>query len=1495
MLLKQSKAVCDFVYEPLLWDRKTFNEKYDEVREKFYYMDSLSAEGIYHHKTVPMLIDNPEQYVHNKYLNKILNGDPKSDHLLVKFIRASGRIQLLEKICPDCKFIFSIRNPIGVLNSVLSRFSFYGGEFHRDDYPRFVREVNKQYGTNFSVNDFSSFLEKEFFYWYYMNRFGIESLKKFKNKFLFICHENFVADREKYCDMISDFIGLDKDPSFYQVASNPVGPISRSFEFDSKDTIKINEYFDCYIQLLKNHEVEFQFDKKEIIGKYEFRDGVTSHNRRMYGASPLYLRSELRNREDLIDAMNEEGNELNMEGIASAVKDKDITIDNLKRSIQDKYYRIDELKLNIDEMKKNFELRITETDKTIKQQKHLMKELEVEVTNLINSKKEFEQKFASTIDEKNVIIQEQKRSIAAIKRDRDRKIQKKQKEIDDIYSSLTWKFVSFIRNTIVPRIRWAKPIFQFLAEPKIRIRGAKPPFRFLAKSKKMKVSKSRIGIYDPGFTSYGHYTYFNKHVISLLSDVFKEVLSFNESSAIQKADISLPKNVKIINLPDKIRNLSKSFLKENKSHEKSFYDGLWEFIKEHNCDQLLLTSQGSGKNRTLWEHPPTLPYSIIVHIVWQIIQRSKSVKSISPMLRKANCLFVLEDYLIPQLSMKNDHVSRFPYYSYSNNYNIPEKQESTILRIGTIGIINERRNIHFILNAFKDYNGKPFEYYLYGKPIGQEGQKLVDLSNSTVFPTMVKFKKKFEYLKDEEYDRMTAKCDFGLIAYDECRQGQAPGVLYQFAKNNTPIIAPNIEPFKLIESRYKGIFILYDSLSRDSLNNLISTLAEKSHKYNEIKKISSIAIKQFINDNKRQVHLKYLKASLKDISRKKFKKKQISHSLDAAQSNQKSIVYFPIFENIDDLNDQIARTCWYLGSIETRKIYFPVKSGLEIKFKVPDYLDSALAKAYRKLENKLEFVECNTDSDLIYAFDNSQIVMQWKIDCYPSHFWENKFNKEKKGKQVWSVDKENTRFEGSHYIKVGLSNFPAKNTEILKNQKKFKEMINTLKGFKACFVFGTGPMVSQYKEFKYDHGISIICNSIIFDWQMLDYVKPKIIVFGDPIFHFGASRYAATFRQKLVSTIEKYKLRVVIPFNYYRLFTYHFPELEPVTVGIPFDYDESINLNLNNNFYLNPYKNILTMLMLPIAATLTRKIYILGADGRKKSENSYFWKHNPKTQINDEMQNIKAVHPAFFNIDYNEYYDEHLKDLSEFIDTGEHHGIKFEMLTPTYIALLRKRYKYRNKPYEIDFYPFVSIIITIDDLTDAKNLQNSLNSITEQYYENWEVVIVLNENIRKIPKFITDIKDEGKNVQIVKDRFTSIKSARHAGYKNAESEFIAFLNPGDVYLPGSLSKRVDTLMTEGSDAVFSVTKILNAAESSQKENIGSTKSVIIGDNFTPGDMHLSSLIVSKSVLIDQNIWKFQIKEDSDHHFLKRIAKTCKIVLKSGGATGCLRCYDKTIN
>jgi len=294
----QLDGEVESIYEPFLRDQTLCGGDINElsIRANFKYIDSLSLEGMYNHSILPMLIKHPKQYKDNVFLNKLYGRQKqkgalhfwqkKQDnkkHRLVKYIRANGRYHLLNEVEPDAKSIFIIRNPFDVGNSVKRMFSFYGGEFHKDDQRRFIDEVNNVYGTNYEKETFENYLDEQLFYWYYMNRFALESFETSKKKPLVVCYEMYVSDRKHILENICDHLAFNFDEKYISTAASVVGPKTKQKTLSTSEYKVADKYLTKYFHLLDTHHIPYGFSKEDVVKPYVAKEEKATVQSKLYG------------------------------------------------------------------------------------------------------------------------------------------------------------------------------------------------------------------------------------------------------------------------------------------------------------------------------------------------------------------------------------------------------------------------------------------------------------------------------------------------------------------------------------------------------------------------------------------------------------------------------------------------------------------------------------------------------------------------------------------------------------------------------------------------------------------------------------------------------------------------------------------------------------------------------------------------------------------------------------------------------------------------------------------------------------------------------------------------------------------------------------------------------------------------------------------------------------------------------------------------------------
>jgi FkbM family methyltransferase len=394
------------------------------------------------------------------------------------------------------------------------------------------------------------------------------------------------------------------------------------------------------------------------------------------------------------------------------------------------------------------------------------------------------------------------------------------------------------------------------------------------------------------------------------------------------------------------------------------------------------------------------------------------------------------------------------------------------------------------------------------------------------------------------------------------------------------------------------------------------------------------------------------------------------------RSTKSRIAYFPVVDRPAELRDLLSRAAWYLTSSPIEKIYIlisePALSGEE--WRVQDGMDPKIAEQFGQLSELIEFVPARSNSAVQEVMEDVSVVLRWRKGAWPDWMTERDVARALAGKRLFEIDSTGERMEGANYIDVSYKLGPSTRELTVEQSAKFAAVLRDTGTFDRASLFATGPSVSEYRTFDFTDSLSVVCNTVILDEDLMETVQPRFAVFLDPIFHFGPSQYAADFRAALREVMASHRqLIVCLPLKYYPLFTAAMPDLADRTVAVPFEKERPFNFDLSTEFELRTTANVLTFAMIPLGTTFAPQIGILGCDGRPLDENTYFWRHNPATQLNERMQNIRQVHPAFFNVDYNDYYLEHCETLAAQLSAGERAGYRFDSLTPSHIPALKRR------------------------------------------------------------------------------------------------------------------------------------------------------------------------------------------------------------------------------
>ncbi len=381
------------------------------------------------------------------------------------------------------------------------------------------------------------------------------------------------------------------------------------------------------------------------------------------------------------------------------------------------------------------------------------------------------------------------------------------------------------------------------------------------------------------------------------------------------------------------------------------------------------------------------------------------------------------------------------------------------------------------------------------------------------------------------------------------------------------------------------------------------------------------------------------------------------------------IVYYPSFDSSEELTNHYYRACWYFPAQnnECTAVYFYKKEDVVLNSR-PEYMG--------KSNVSTEHIVVQTDiARLKRAAENARVVLLWK-ECDKSFVDTLK----QRGVVVVNVaTNDETAIEYGRYCDLIWRYFKSdkEKKQIIQNSYNlFVKRAAEIKknNWKTGCVFGTGPSLETAKEFDFSNCISVVCNSIVQNKELLAHIKPQFVTAGDVVSHLGVSLYAEVFRKDLIEYLknsEAYYLTTA-PFGY--LLLEQCPEIAHKVILVEQQTDEQ-NFDLTQLFCLPKLDSTFNIHMLPIIHTFCNNIFILGCDGKSKTRsNEDFWAHAQEAQYFDLVDTGHMCHPTF-DINrkkntYNRYQDSVVHSISE----GEmHHGKRYYTLQQSYIDALEDK------------------------------------------------------------------------------------------------------------------------------------------------------------------------------------------------------------------------------
>ena len=204
----------------------------------------------------------------------------------------------------------------------------------------------------------------------------------------------------------------------------------------------------------------------------------------------------------------------------------------------------------------------------------------------------------------------------------------------------------------------------------------------------------------------------------------------------------------------------------------------------------------------------------------------------------------------------------------------------------------------------------------------------------------------------------------------------------------------------------------------------------------------------------------------------------------------------------------------------------------------------------------------------------------------------------------------------------------------------------------------------------------------------------------------------------------------------------------------------------------------------------------------------------------------------------------------------------------------------------------VSVIVPV--FNAEKHLRKSVESVINQTYSNWELIIVNDGSTDSSPKICDEYSDNDNRIVVIHQQNFGVSMARNTGVKAATGDYVVFLDADDEFDLNLLEDNIEII--EKNEADILIFNFKHVKNGNPAENGYSLNEIFCGDNKTFFENELCRLmkfdlmnaswnkIIRRDFLVNNNIQfdeLFSIFEDAMFSVkICRYAKTICINSKS---------------
>ena len=185
--------------------------------------------------------------------------------------------------------------------------------------------------------------------------------------------------------------------------------------------------------------------------------------------------------------------------------------------------------------------------------------------------------------------------------------------------------------------------------------------------------------------------------------------------------------------------------------------------------------------------------------------------------------------------------------------------------------------------------------------------------------------------------------------------------------------------------------------------------------------------------------------------------------------------------------------------------------------------------------------------------------------------------------------------------------------------------------------------------------------------------------------------------------------------------------------------------------------------------------------------------------------------------------------------------------------------------------PFVDVIMP--NYNKAEYLEESIGSVINQNYKNWNLIIIDNFSSDDSIKIINNLKKKENRIKLIEvKKNKGVAFSRNLGIRISKSKYIAFLDSDDYWSSSKLSEQINFM--EANNYFFSYTNytpfFIRKNNKIFKKEIIPRKSFNFNQFINDTSISTSSIVVKRS--ITNMVFFLKMKSAEDYYFKCKILK-----------------------